>query len=96
VQCRGTETVFKEKHGLWDPAPELTKTSPYVNSRVDCNTCTMGNPMPESTLTLCQSQLHPQVRDLEFGLRGVRVGMSTVVRANNRKEELSRTLNFII
>jgi hypothetical protein len=29
---------------------ELTITSPYVPSRVDSNTFTMGNPMPESTL----------------------------------------------
>ncbi len=33
----------------WDPMPELTTTSPYVHSRVDSNTFTMGNPMPEST-----------------------------------------------
>jgi hypothetical protein len=43
-----------------------TRTSPYVHSRVDSNTFTMGNPMPESTLTLCQSQLYPPVR--EFGM----------------------------
>ncbi len=30
---------------------ELTITSPYVDSRVDSNTCTMSNPMPESTLS---------------------------------------------
>jgi hypothetical protein len=30
-------------------------TSPYVDSRVDSNTCTMGNPTLESTLTLCPS-----------------------------------------
>ncbi len=43
------ETVFKEKHGVWDwdPIPELTITSPYGDS----NTCTMGDPMPESTLS---------------------------------------------
>ncbi len=29
-----------------------TITSPYVHSRVDSNTFTTGNPMPESTLTL--------------------------------------------
>ncbi len=29
----------------------------------------MGNPMPESTLTLCQSRLYPAVRDFGFGLR---------------------------
>ncbi len=31
-------------------------------------TFTMGNTMPESTLTLCQSRLYPPVRDLGFGL----------------------------
>jgi hypothetical protein len=34
--------------------PELTITSPYVYSRVDFNTFTMGNPMPESTLSPSQ------------------------------------------
>jgi hypothetical protein len=53
-----TEAEFKEKRGLWDPMPELTITSPYVHSRVDSNTFTMGNAMPESTLTLCQSRLY--------------------------------------
>jgi hypothetical protein len=60
-----TEAESKEKHGVWDPMPELTITSPYA--RVDSNTFTMGNPMPESTLTLCQSRL--PVRDFGFGLR---------------------------
>jgi hypothetical protein len=27
------ETVFKEKHGVWGPMPELTITSPYADSR---------------------------------------------------------------
>jgi hypothetical protein len=49
--------------------PELTITSPYVHSVVDSNTFTIGNPMPESTLTLCQSRLSPPVRDLGFGHR---------------------------
>jgi hypothetical protein len=38
--------------------PEFTITSPYVHVRVDSNTFTMGNPMPESTLSLCQSRLY--------------------------------------
>ncbi len=46
-----SEAESKEKHGAWDPMPELTITSPYVYSRVDSNTFTMGNPMPESTLS---------------------------------------------
>ncbi len=62
------EAESKEKHGVWDPMPELTITSPYVDSRVDTNTFTMGNPMPESTLTLCRSRLYSPVRDFGFGL----------------------------
>ncbi len=38
-----------------------------VDSRVDSNTF-MGNPMPESTLSLCQSRLSPPVRDFGFSL----------------------------
>jgi hypothetical protein len=49
--------------------PELTITSSNVRSIVDSNTFIMGNPMPESTLTLCQSRLYPPVRDFGFGLR---------------------------
>jgi len=60
----------------WDPMPEMTINSPFVHSRVDPNTFTMGNPMPESTITpmpestlsLFQSWLYPPVRDYEFGL----------------------------
>jgi hypothetical protein len=48
--------------------PELTITSPYVRSRVDSNTFTMDNPMPELTLILCQSRLYRPVRDFVFGL----------------------------
>jgi len=33
---------------------ELTITSPYVHFRVESNTFTMGNPMPESTLSPSQ------------------------------------------
>jgi hypothetical protein len=35
-------------------------TSPYVDARVDSNTFTMDNPMPESTLTLCPIDFIPQ------------------------------------
>jgi hypothetical protein len=49
--------------------PELTINSTYVHySRVGSNTFTVGNPMPESTLTLCHSQLYPPVRDFRFSL----------------------------
>jgi hypothetical protein len=53
------EAESKEKHGVEDPMPVLTITSPYVHSRVNSNTFTMGNPMqsrpmPESTLSPSQ------------------------------------------
>jgi hypothetical protein len=54
-----TETVFEEIHDVWGPMPELTITTPYVDSI----TFTKGNSMPESTLTLSQSRLYPPVRD---------------------------------
>ncbi len=50
------------------PNAGVDLTSPYVVSRVDTNTFTMGNPLPESTLTLCQSRLYRPVRDEKFGL----------------------------
>ncbi len=62
------EAEPKEKHGVWDHMPEMTTASPYVHSRVDSNTFTMGIPMPESTLTLCLSRLYPPIRDFGFGL----------------------------
>ncbi len=46
-----------EKHSEWDPMPKLTVTSPYIGS----DTCNMGNPSQESTLTRCQSRLYPSV-----------------------------------
>ncbi len=50
-------------------AGELTITSPYVHSGVDCmQHIYHNNPMPESTLTLGQSRLYPQVRDFGFSL----------------------------
>jgi len=54
-ECR-PEAESKEKHGVWDPMPELTITSPYVD------TFTIGNPMP-------QSRLYLLVRDLGFSRR---------------------------
>ncbi len=37
----------KEKHGEWEHIEVDYITSPYVHS----NTCNMGNPLPESTVT---------------------------------------------
>jgi hypothetical protein len=50
------------------PYAGVDYTSTYVDARVDSNTFTMGNLIPESTLTLCQSRLYPPARDLGFGL----------------------------
>jgi hypothetical protein len=63
--------IQRKTWSVWDPMPELTITSPYVHSRVDSNTFTMGlgNPVPESTLTVCQSRLYPLAKDFGFGLR---------------------------
>jgi hypothetical protein len=41
-----TEAKSKEKYGVWYPIPGLTITSPYVHSRVDSNTFTMGIRQP--------------------------------------------------
>jgi hypothetical protein len=69
IEYNNQQRPNPKKHGVWDPMQlELTITPPFVKSRVDSNTCTMGNPLPESTLTLCQSQLYPPDRDLGFGL----------------------------
>jgi hypothetical protein len=46
-----TATAEEEKHdGIWYPEPVLAITSAYVDYRVDSNTCTLGNPIPELTL----------------------------------------------
>ncbi len=52
-----TEAEPKEKHVVWDPMPELTITSPFVHSRVEYNTFTMVNPMPESTLKVHKHEI---------------------------------------
>ena len=56
----------------WDPMPELTITSPYVDSIVDSNTFTMGNPMTESTKTLMpESTLSPSMQSGTLDLASV-------------------------
>ncbi len=52
---------IQRKLNVWDPMPELTITSPYVHSRVNSSTFNLGNPMPEWTLTLCQSRLYSPI-----------------------------------
>ncbi len=59
-----TKAESKEKHGVEDPMPDLTITSLYVHSRVDSNTFTMGNPIPEWTFTLSRVDFFPPVRGL--------------------------------
>jgi hypothetical protein len=41
-------------------------SSPYVHSRVDSNTFTMGNPMSESTLTYARDDFIPQSGALDL------------------------------
>ncbi len=69
VRSRRTRGRIQRKNG---PYAGVDYNSPYVHSRVNSNTFTMGNPMPESILTLCQSRLYPPVRDFGFGLSTVR------------------------
>ncbi len=63
----------KEKHGVWDPMPELTITSCTLcplqsRLQVTFTMGTKGSPMPDSTLTLCQSRRYPQSRTLDVAL----------------------------
>jgi hypothetical protein len=55
-----SEAESKGKHVVWDPMPELTITSPYVDSSVDSKTFTMGNPMPESAVPYAIVDFIPQ------------------------------------
>ncbi len=41
-------------------------TSTYVHFRNDSNAFAMGNPLPELTLTLCQSRLYPKLETLDL------------------------------
>jgi hypothetical protein len=61
------EAESLEKHGVWDPMLEFEYNLTLCPVRVDSNTFSMGNSMPESTLTLYQSRLYPPVRDFGFG-----------------------------
>ncbi len=58
------EAASKENPGVWDLLPELTITSPYVHSKVESNTFTIGKPyarvdfIPKSgTLDLASGRL---------------------------------------
>ncbi len=50
---------IQRKHGVWVPMPELTITMHTLCSLQSRLHIYHGQPMPESTLTLCQSRLHP-------------------------------------
>jgi hypothetical protein len=62
------EAESKEKRGVWDPMTLLIITSPSVDARVDSNTFTMGNPMPEPTLTCARIDFIPQSGTLDLAL----------------------------
>jgi hypothetical protein len=64
-ECKRAEAESKEKHGVWGLLTYLTIT--YLMSTPESTT--MGNPMPELALILCQSRLYPPVKDLGFALR---------------------------
>jgi hypothetical protein len=61
LQRPSAEAESKEKYCVWDPMPEFTKISLYVDSRVDSNTCTM------LWANLCLSRLYPPVKTFGFG-----------------------------
>jgi hypothetical protein len=61
------EAESKEKHGVWDPMPELTITSPYVHYRNRLKHIYHGQHYARSTFTICQSRHNPPVRDFGFG-----------------------------
>jgi hypothetical protein len=55
----------------------------------------MGNPMPGSTLFLCQSRLHPPVRVFEFGLSFVSPFIRiTVIKGEILKRKFSYIFYF--
>ena len=67
--------VWDQFHSNQRPNPNKNMVhgmGPYSltlsNSTVDYDTFIMGNPMPESTLTLCQSRLYPPIRDFGVSL----------------------------
>ncbi len=66
----------RKKLGDWDPVSRSWHLT-YVESRIDSYTFIIGNgnPMPESTLTLCQSRHYSPVRDLGFGLCSLSVSV---------------------
>ncbi len=59
------ETVFKEKHGVWDSIGILQYAGVGYNltSRVDSNTCTMVHGQPYARIDLNQRRLYLPVRD---------------------------------
>ncbi len=59
----------KKNLGYMGPHAGVDYTSPYGPIPESTpNTFTMGNPIPELTLTICQSRLYPPVKDFGFGL----------------------------
>ncbi len=74
-----TEAESKEKHGVWDliAGVDYNLTLCLLKFRPQHIYCTMGNPMPKSTSTLCNNRFHTPVRNFGFGLRN-----STCFRCN--------------
>ncbi len=53
-------------------------------------------PMPESTLTLCQSRLYPPVRDLGFGLRNCLLSLCLIPAGVRAPPVNSRTAPLLV
>jgi hypothetical protein len=70
---------------VWDPMPQLTVTSPYVDARVDSNTFTMGNPNP----MLCRVDLNPVPRSTLSASQGLRI----LPQGQTKKGSLSHEAN---
>ncbi len=89
-----SEAESKEKHGVWDFMPELTKTSPYVHSRVDSNTFTMGKPLPEPTITIVG--FIPQSDTLDLATDTfTKWTHHPYTRIRRRLNELCHAINFL-
>jgi hypothetical protein len=61
----------KSKEKTWYMGPYGGVDYNLTLCSLDSNTFTMGSPLPEPTLTLCQSRLYTPIRDFGFCLRVV-------------------------
>jgi hypothetical protein len=79
MELRWPEAEFKEKHGVWDPMRGVDYN--ITQCRLQSLLFTMGNPMPESTVTGCQSWLFPPSKGLRIRPRFGRSSDSSLIEA---------------